>query len=72
MKKLLFVFALIAFLQLSAQTGTVVIGINDGTPNGAFEYPCPLQDYYKTGRAQFCIQLQNYLQLDWLQEILQK
>lgn len=54
MKKITFLFfALIAFLQLSAQTGTVVIGINDGTPNGAFEYPCPLQDYYKTGRAQF-------------------
>nr|WP_298660603.1 GEVED domain-containing protein [uncultured Flavobacterium sp.] len=54
MKKITFLFfALITFLQLSAQTGTVVVGVNDGTPNGTTEYPCPLQDYYKTGRAQF-------------------
>jgi len=36
---------------LSAQT-TVIIGANSGA-NTTLSYPCPLQDYYKTQRAQY-------------------
>jgi hypothetical protein len=39
--------------QIDAQTGTVVIGVDDGTPNGNQGYPAPLQDYYKTNRSQY-------------------
>ena len=54
MKKFtLWLFALFAFLQLNAQTGTVIVGVDDGTPNTTTGYPSPLQDYYKTGRAQY-------------------
>ena len=54
MKKItLWLFALFTCWQISAQTGTVVVGVDDGTPNTTTGYPCPLQDYYKTGRAQY-------------------
>lgn len=54
MKKITFwLFLLLFSLQLNAQTGTLIIGINDGTPNTTTGYPSPFQDYYKTGRAQY-------------------
>ena len=54
MKKItLWLFALFTCWQMSAQTGTIVVGVNDGTPNTATGYPSPMQDYYKTGRVQF-------------------
>jgi hypothetical protein len=37
---------------MTAQSGTVVVGTNDGTPNTSFGDPSPLQDYYKTQRIQ--------------------
>ena len=53
MKKItLWLFALFTCWQISAQTGTVVIGVNDGTPNTSTGDPSPLQDYYKTQRIQ--------------------
>jgi hypothetical protein len=53
MKKItLWLFALFTCWQMTAQTGTVVVGTNDGTPNTSFGYPSPLQDYYKTQRMQ--------------------
>jgi len=54
MKKFtLWLFVLFACWQLNAQTGTVIVGVDDGTPNTTTGYPSPLQDYYKTGRAQY-------------------
>ncbi|CAM4382839.1 GEVED domain-containing protein [Flavobacterium terrigena] len=54
MKKItLWLFALFTCWQISAQTGTIVVGVNDGTPNTAISNPSPMQDYYKTGRVQF-------------------
>lgn len=54
MKKItLWLFVLFACWQLNAQTGTVIVGVDDGTPNTTTGYPSPLQDYYKTGRAQY-------------------
>jgi hypothetical protein len=54
MKKItLWLFALFTCWQMTAQTGTIVVGVNDGTPNTTTSYPSPMQDYYKTGRAQF-------------------
>lgn len=54
MKKItLWLFALFTCWQMTAQTGTVVVGVDDGTPNTTTGYPSPLQDYYKTGRAQY-------------------
>ncbi len=54
MKKItLWLFALFTCWQISAQTGTVVIGVDDGTPNTSQTDPSPLQDWYKTHRAQF-------------------
>jgi hypothetical protein len=53
MKKItLWLFALFTCWQISAQTGTVVVGVNDGTPNTSSGVPSPLQDYYKTQRMQ--------------------
>ncbi|MGV9002873.1 GEVED domain-containing protein [Flavobacterium sp.] len=53
MKKItLWLFALFTCWQINAQTGTVVIGVNDGTPNSGTSNPSPLQDYYKTQRIQ--------------------
>ena len=53
MKKItLWLFALFTCWQMTAQTGTVVVGTNDGTPNTSFGDPSPLQDYYKTQRMQ--------------------
>jgi hypothetical protein len=53
MKKItLWLFALFTCWQMTAQTGTVVVGTNDGTPNTSFGYPSPLQDLYKTQRMQ--------------------
>ena len=53
MKKItLWLFALFTCWQISAQTGTVVVGVNDGTPNTSTGVPSPLQDYYKTQRMQ--------------------
>ncbi len=46
-------FAFFMSWQINAQTGTVVIGVDDGTPNGNQGYPAPLQDYYKTNRSQY-------------------
>lgn len=48
----LWLFALFTCWQISAQTGTVVVGVNNGTPNTATGNPSPLQDYYKTQRIQ--------------------
>ncbi|MBC5834224.1 T9SS type A sorting domain-containing protein [Flavobacterium sp. F372] len=54
MKKItLWLFALFTCWQMTAQTGTIVVGVNDGTPNTTTGYPSPMQDYYKTGRVQF-------------------
>ena len=54
MKKItLWLFALFTSWQISAQTGTIVVGVNDGTPNSASSNPSPMQDYYKTGKVQF-------------------
>jgi len=53
MKKItLLLFALFTCWQITAQTGTVVVGINDGSPNTATGNPSPLQDFYKTQRIQ--------------------
>jgi hypothetical protein len=53
MKKItLWLFALFTCWQISAQTGIVVIGTSDGTPNTATGNPSPLQDFYKTQRMQ--------------------
>lgn len=53
MKKItLWLFALFTCWQMTAQTGTVLVGTNDGTPNTSFGDPSPLQDYYKTQRIQ--------------------
>ncbi|MBC5834223.1 T9SS type A sorting domain-containing protein [Flavobacterium sp. F372] len=53
MKKItLWLFALFTCWQMSAQTGTVVVGVDDGTPNASWEDPSPLQDNYKTQRIQ--------------------
>ena len=53
MKKItLWLFALFTCWQISAQTGTIVVGVNDGTPNASWEDPSPLQDNYKTQRIQ--------------------
>lgn len=48
----LWLFALFTCWQISAQTGTVVVGVNNGTPNTATGNPSPLQDFYKTQRIQ--------------------
>ncbi|CAM4382939.1 T9SS-dependent choice-of-anchor J family protein [Flavobacterium terrigena] len=54
MKKItLWLFALFTCWQISAQTGTIVVGVSDGTPNTITGYPSPMQDFYKTGRAQY-------------------
>ncbi|MCO6175772.1 fibronectin type III domain-containing protein [Flavobacterium sp. NRK F10] len=54
MRKITLFFALFfVFLQMNAQTGTVLVGADDGSPNTTTGYPSPLQDYYKTGRSQF-------------------
>lgn len=53
MKKItLWLFALFTCWQMTAQTGTVVVGSNDGTPNSSTGAPSPLQDYFKTQRIQ--------------------
>lgn len=53
MKKItLWLFALFTCWQITAQTGTVVVGTNDGTPNTSTGAPSPLQDYFKTQRIQ--------------------
>ncbi|MBP6127284.1 T9SS type A sorting domain-containing protein [Flavobacterium sp.] len=53
MKKItLWLFALFTCWQITAQTGTVVVGSNDGTPNSSTGAPSPLQDYFKTQRIQ--------------------
>jgi len=39
------------FFNVNAQT-TVIVGANSGA-NTTINYPCPLQDYYKTQRAQY-------------------
>lgn len=53
MKKItLWLFTLFTCWQMNAQTGTVVIGIDDGIPNTNTEAPSPLQDYWKTQRLQ--------------------
>ncbi len=53
MKKItLWLFALFTCWQMTAQTGTVVVGTNDGTPNTSYGDPSPLQDNYKTQRIQ--------------------
>ena len=54
MKKItLWLFTLFTCLFINAQTGTVIVGVNDGTPNTAFGDPSPLQDYWKTQRTQY-------------------
>ncbi len=54
MKKItLWLFVFFTCWQISAQTGTVVVGVNDGTPNTSTGDPSPLQDYWKTQRTQY-------------------
>ncbi len=48
----LWVFVLFTCWQISAQTGTVIVGVSDGTPNTSYGNPSPMQDFYKTQRIQ--------------------
>lgn len=52
MKKITFWLFLLMFLQMSAQTGIVVVGANSGS-NDAYSQPAPLQDYWKNSRQQY-------------------
>lgn len=54
MKKItLLLFVFFTCWQISAQTGTIVVGVNDGIPNTATGDPSPLQDYWKVQRTQY-------------------
>jgi hypothetical protein len=51
MKKLFLLLLIFSSMTAMSQT-TVIIGINDSS-NTAFDYPCPIQDFYYATRAQY-------------------